>query len=115
MRKISTGDIFKAARLIKNGNITGIIRDAVVKSREKGADKQNIGIDAAIGLMASCTEPEIESQFYDLLGGICEKQPEDIKNQSMEATIEDFKKIIQENNILNFLKSASELSEKIPG
>jgi len=115
MRKISTGDLFKAARLIKRGNITEIIKAAVLASRQKDMDKQSIGINAATSLLAACTEPEMEEQFYDLLGGICEKKPEEIKNQSIEATIEDFKKIIDENNILNFLKSASELSEKIPG
>lgn len=115
MRKINMGDIFKTARLLKSGDITGIIKELTMKSREKDVDKQSIGIDAATALLAACTEPEMERQFYDLMSGICEKKPEDIQNQSLEATIEDFKKIIEENNILNFLKSASELSEKIPG
>lgn len=128
MRKINTEDVFKMARLIRKGNIVPIIKNAYAagrkaksqeaKSREADGETaeetaEQIGIDAFMDIMCSCTEPEIEELFYELLSGICEKSPDDIRTQSLETTIEDVKRICQENNITNFFKSASGLSEKI--
>ncbi len=123
MRKINTEDVFKMARLIRKGNIVQIIKNAYAagrKAKGREADGETaeeaagqIGIDVFMDIMCSCTEPEIEESFYELFSGICEKSPDDIRTQSLETTIEDVKRICQENNITNFFKSASGLSEKI--
>lgn len=113
MRKISTEDVFKMARLMKNGNVLQNIKDAFEKGRKKGADTEKIGMEAFLDILCSCSEEKIENQLYELLAGICEKTPENIKNQSLEVTIEDIQKICRENNIVNFLKSASGVAEKI--
>ena len=108
MRKINTEDVFKMARLMKNGNILQAVKNAYLEGRKEDADAQQIGIGTVMDIMCSCTDARVESQFYELLGGICE-----IKTQSLEATVEDIRKIFQENNILNFLDSASSLGEMI--
>ena len=64
-------------------------------------------------IVCSCADESIEKKFYDIIGGITEKKPDEIKQQSLEATIEDIKRICEENNILNFFKSAARLSSKI--
>lgn len=112
MRKINTEDVFKMARLIKNGNIGQIISDAYAAGMKKDADSQQIGIKVVMDIMCSCTDAKVENQIYELIAGICEKKLEDIKTQSFETTIEDVKKIVKENNILSFFESASDLSEK---
>ena len=101
------------ARLLKNGNIVQTIKEAYTAGKEKDADAQKIGMDAIMGIMCACTDVKIEEQFYDLLGGICERTPAEIKEQSLETTIEDIKKICKENNIANFWNSASSLSVKM--
>lgn len=113
MRKINTEDVFKMARLMKNGNILQAVKNAYLEGRKEDADAQQIGIGTVMDIVCSCTDARVESQFYELLGGICEKKPEAIKTQSLEATVEDIRKIFQENNILNFLDSASSLGEMI--
>ncbi len=113
MRKINTEDVFKMARLMKNGNILQAVKNAYLEGRKEDADAQQIGMGTVKDIMCSCTDARVESQFYELLGGICEKKPEEIKTQSLEATVEDIRKIFQENNILNFLDSASSLGEMI--
>lgn len=115
MRKLNTGDVFKMARILKNGNIMQNIRDAFVTGKSENADSQQIGMDLIMNVLCSCSDTRVEDQIYELLGGVCEKKPEDIKNQSLEKTIEDIKKICEENNISNFLKSASSLSGKTQG
>lgn len=113
MRKINTEDVFKMARLLKNSDVIKTVKNAYEAGKKENADSEKIGLDAAMEILISCTDPKIEAQFYDLVSGICEKKPEDIRTQSLEGTIEDIKKICQENNIGNFLKSASGLSGKI--
>ena len=113
MRKISTEDVFKMARLLKNGDVIKTVKTAYEAGKKEGADSEKIGLDAAMELLISCTDAKIEAQFYDLMAGVCEKKSEDIRTQSLESTVEDIKRICQENNIVNFLRSASGLSGKI--
>lgn len=115
MRKINTGDTFKMARLMRNSNILGIVKEYFVKGKEEGADANKIGIDFISDALCACSDEKTESQLYELIAGICEKKPDDIRNQSMETTIEDIQRILKENNISNFIKSASKLSKKIQG
>ena len=113
MRKVNTEDVFKMTRLMKNANNVQNIKDAYSAGKEKGADAEQIGVNVLMDILCSCSEAKVENQFYDLLGGICEKTPEDIKKQSLESTIEDMKRICEENNIVNFLKSAANVSSKV--
>lgn len=113
MRKLNTGDVFKMARLMKNGNILGNVKEAFAAGKKEGADATQVGIDFLIEVMCSCSEEKTESQLYDLLAGICEKKPDEVRDQSLETTIEDIQRIFKENNVPNFLKSVSGLSGKI--
>lgn len=115
MRKLNTGDVFKMARILKQGDVVDIIRKAYEDGRKEGADAEAMGMDVALGILCSCTNAGIENQFYELMSGICEKKPEDIQNQSLESTVEDITRIFRENNVANFLKSAAKLSEKTSG
>ena len=122
MRKINTGDVFKMARLLKNTNVMDAVKDAYKASKRedvaedvhKGeAEKGGIWVDAAMKVMASCTSQQAEEQFYDLMAGICENKPEDIRNRPLDGLIEDIRRICEENNVANFLRSASDFAEKL--
>lgn len=113
MRKINTGDVFKMARLLRKGNVAETVRKAYIDGKKEGADSEEIGMNAIFDILCSCTDPSIEDQFCDLLAGICEKKKEEISNQSLETTVNDMKRICEENNIVNFFRSASALSGKI--
>jgi hypothetical protein len=115
MRKLNTGDVFKMARLMKSSDILGIIKESFAKGKEEGADARQVGIDFISDVLCICSEERTEAQLYDLLGGVCEKKPDEIRDQSLETTVADIMRIIEENNVLNFLKSASRLSGKIRG
>ena len=115
MRKINTGDVFKMARLLKNGNVISIVRNAYEEGRKEDADGGRVGMDVVMEVLASCTDAGCEAQVYDILAGICEKTEEEIKNQSLECTVGEIKKICTENNIVNFLKSAAGSGMNLPG
>lgn len=122
MRKINTGDVFKMARLLKNTNVMDAVKDAykaakkedMAEDAHKGdAGKRGIWVDAAMKVLASCTSQQAEEQFYDLMAGICENKPEDIRNRPLDGLIEDVRRICEENNLANFLRSASDFAEKL--
>ena len=115
MWKINTGDVFKMARLLQKGNIAGVVRNAYLEGKKEGADSEDIGINVVFDILCSCTDPSVEDQFCDLLAGICEKKKEDISNQSIETTVGDLKRICEENNMVNFFRSASALNGNIQG
>lgn len=113
MRKINTEDVFKMARLMNNGKILQVVKDAYIEGKKQDVDAQQVGITAAMDIMCSCTDAKVEHQFYELVAGICEKTPEEVKTQSLETTVNDIKKICRENDIVNFFNSASDLGEMI--
>lgn len=115
MRKLNTGDVFKMARLMKNSNVLATVKEAFVNGKKEGADETQVGMDFVVDVLCTCSEEKTEAQLYDLLAGICEKKPDDIRDQSLETTVEDIRRIIQENNVVNFFRSASGLSGKIQG
>lgn len=103
------------ARLIRNADLSKDIKEAFAEGKKEGADEEEIGINTILNIICSCSDIKIEGQFYNLLAGITEKTADTIENQSLEATISDIKAICEENNIINFLKSASRLSKTIKG
>lgn len=113
MRKINLEDTFKFARMIKEANLTNDIKDAYLAGKKEGADEEEVGVTAFMNILCSCSDKKVEVQLYDLLAGITEKTADMVKVQSLDATVSDLKKICEENNITNFLKSASRLSEAI--
>lgn len=122
MRKINTGDVFKMARLLKNANVMDAVKDAYKASKKEdgakeahkeGPDKGGIWVDAAMKVLASCTSQQAEEQFYDLMAGICENKPEDIRDRPLDGLIDDIRRICEENNVANFLRSASDFAEKL--
>lgn len=123
MRKINTSDVFKLARILKKVDIQKIVAEfysrntakpiAAVGIEESGGDLQiNLGIEIVFSLIDSASDSKTEDAIYELFAGITEKSVEDIKNQSLEATKEDFTRIAEENNLKNFFKSASRLISK---
>lgn len=110
MRKINTADVFKMARLMKNAKLTESIKKAYADGKKEGVNTEEIGMNAIMDIIGSCCDAGTEKDFYELLAGISEKTKDEVADQSLETTIADIKKICEENNIVNFLRSASRLN-----
>lgn len=110
MRKINTADVFKMGRLMKNANLMESIKRAYADGKRIDANTEEVGMNAIMDIIGSCCDAGTEKNFYELLAGISEKKAEDIADQSLETTIADIKKICEENDIVNFLRSASRLN-----
>lgn len=111
MRKINTADVFKMARLMKGTNLTESIKKAYMDGKEENANTEEIGMNAIMDIIGSCSDGGTEKKFYELLAGISEKTVDQIMDQSLETTVADIKRICEENNIVNFLRSASRLNQ----
>lgn len=111
MRKINTADVFKTARFIKNANLIESIKKAYAEGKKPDADAEEVGMNAIMDILYTCCDAGTEKNFYELLAGISEKKAEEIANQSLETTIADIKKICEENDIVNFLRSAFRSSQ----
>lgn len=115
MRKINTQDTFKMARLIKHT----AIKDVLMKYYEEGkgdfkqADIEKFGLRLLFEVIECVSDGNAEKDFYGLLGGICEKKPEEIQNQPIEETIADLKKIYEENDMKCFFQSVSAMISNI--
>jgi hypothetical protein len=115
MRKINTQDAFKMARLIKHTSI----KDVLMKYYEEGkgdfkqADIEKFGMRLFFDVIECVSDGNAEKDFYELLGGICEKQPKEIQNQPIEDTIADLKKIYEENDMKSFFQSVSAMISNI--
>lgn len=110
MRKINTADVFKMARLMKNAKLTESIKKAYEDGKKENANTEEVGMNAIMDIIGSCSDAETEKNFCELLAGISEKTKDEVASQSLETTIADIKKICEENNIANFLRSASRLN-----
>lgn len=131
MRKIITSDVFKASRIIREAKVKDAISEIFksaqatkikieaedseeVKAEKKAllADAQEAaGFEAIMTVFEACSTEKLENMLYELLAGICEKKTEDIANQTLEVTMEELKIIAKENNLANFFKSASRLTQ----
>lgn len=98
---------------MKSADVMDAVKDAYKAAQKEDADKGDIWVGAAMKVLASCTSQQAEEQFYDLMAGICEGKPDDIRNRSLDGLMEDVKRIYEENNIENFLHAASDFAEKL--
>lgn len=114
MRKINTGDAFKAARLIKHSGLKDLFLELyTTKAMDEATDKEKelatkrMGIDFVFSLLDALAEAKVEKSFYELIEGITEKQ--NIEEQPIEETIEDLQIIWKENDMKSFFTSVLRL------
>lgn len=112
MRKLILSDAFKMARILK----TAEIKDELSKLATKFGDTKNkktnvneIGLEVILTLISASGNEDVESQIYELLAGVMETTPEEIKNLSISGLKDIIVKIIKENDLGSFFKSASSL------
>lgn len=133
MRKINTRDVFKLARIINALQIKDVMQDmfskglrisrsivipedASIEEKEKIQEEyeqkqEEFGVNTIFTILEKCSDVRTEEKIYDLLGGILEKKPDDVANQTLDATINDIKAIAKENNLFDFFKKASQLTQ----
>lgn len=108
MREIITSDVFKLARIMKDGNVKSSVAELFAGPTSKNA--QELGFEIIYTIIEACASEKQEQKVYDLIGGIVEKDADVIKNQNYKITIEDIKAIANNNDLLDFFKEADQLT-----
>lgn len=92
MRALQTHDVFKAVKIV---NALGV-RDEVKKialslEGKKKINEREIGVEFILNILGSAGDEKVENLIYDLLGGILEIDPEEIKTMDPLKLIENIK------------------------
>ena len=106
MRKINTGDIFKAARLIKVANLKDRIIEIYKEKQDK--DIEAVGLDIIFTLIESCSNKEVENIFYEFLSGILETEINSLKEMELKNLINNLQRIAKDNDLTYFFKLATQ-------
>lgn len=107
MRKLITGDVPAFCRLLKKTGLKEELR-GLVKSAE-GRDVEDVGYDAIWKIFDVITEAEGEGELYRFLAGPFEMQPEEIPEIELPDFIARMKRLIEENDLTVFFRSAAAL------
>ena len=109
MRKIEFQDAFTVAKIIKKADLKKNFVEAFKKGSEEGASAKDIGIDVLFAVAEAVGNEGMDKEIYEFLGSITEMGADKIKHQSMSETIEQFKQIAKENDLVDFFKSVQAL------
>lgn len=112
MRKLNLVDAFKVARILRAADIKEEFSKLATKfvGKEEKPNLDEVGLEVILTLISAAGEKEVENQIYDLIAGIKECQPEEVKNLSLDGLKSDVKTIIEQNDLKSFFKSASNLT-----
>lgn len=108
MRKLQFQDGFKLARIIKKANLKDAMQDKLKVVKESGdVDVEKIGMDITFTLIESAAD--VEQEVYELLAGVFECDPDQVKTMSFDMLQMHIKEMNQQNNLLDFFKKATNL------
>lgn len=113
MRNLQTRDVFAMARLIKEINAKESFLEAYTSTKEDNESAEERGINLLFSLVYSASSTKAENLFYELLADVMETKPEEIKNQSIDKTMENLKAIAESNDIKNFFSIVHQLMPKL--
>ncbi|TCJ05043.1 hypothetical protein [Cytobacillus praedii] len=114
MRKLNTGDIFKAARIIKKAKLRESIVDFAKKGKKtNGNDEEaveSLGLEIAFSVLESCGNEGVEKELYEFLAGPFEITPDKIEQMPVDELLKNLKDLATNNNLMLFFKSAGKLT-----
>ena len=111
MRKIEFEDTFLLARILTKADIKETLKNAYIQSQEDNTSNEDIYIDVLFCVLNAAAKEGIEDDIYQLMANIGECKPEDIRHKSLDGIVDFVKKVCEENNVVNFIKSAMNVTK----
>lgn len=87
MRNLNTGDLFKAARMIKEMGIKEELK-IFAENLDENVNQKDAGIDLLMLIFSKVTETKSEKLIYEFLSGPFEMMAEDIEKMDLFMMIE---------------------------
>lgn len=96
MRALQTHDVFIAMNIINTAGIREEFEKMALKvSNNERVNVQQVGIEFLLSVLGGCANEKSENLIYKFLGGIMEKDAEEIKTQDPMQTIKDIKSMME--------------------
>lgn len=87
MRNLNTGDLFKAARMIKEMGIKEELK-AFAENLDDNVNQKDAGIDLLMLIFSKVTETKSENLIYKFLAGPFEMEVEEVEKMDLFEMIE---------------------------
>lgn len=110
MRKLETGDVFAAARLVKKIGIKEKFK-AIAEEANNAGDVFDKGYELIWDLFDSATDQQCEAEIYAFLSGPLEMTPEEVSHLPLDELFKSLQQLAAENNLAAFFKFAARLKK----
>ena len=114
MRELQTHDVFVALKVVRAAGVKDEIRKVAALVAEKEKIKiEDVGLEFIFGLFEKV--PEAENAIYDLIGGILEIKPSEIRTMNpfeLFEKLEQLKEFVSTEQAKRFFKYVAALMEK---
>lgn len=100
MKKLTFGDTFKLAKILKKVDL----KEKLMKIFEQQSNSKEKGIDVAFELICAWATEDIEVEIYDFLNNVFEI--EDVAALPISEFKELLSQFIKKNDLQNFFQSA---------
>lgn len=111
MRKLNTADVFAFCRVIKKSGMREDLK-RIISRISATDDVESIGMDGMFAIVESLAEKGAESAIYEFLSAPLEVTPSEVASMDMRDFFDAIKKIVEENDLPGFFKSASVILKK---
>lgn len=119
MRKLGLLDAFAVARIIKAANLQKemadfgmeVMRRKAVRAAELKAEQ--IGVEAFVTIISKCANEDVERRVYELYASIKGAKPDEVKYYDLTTIREDFKELVELNNLKDFFALVSASMSKL--
>ncbi len=117
MRKLIFQDVISVAQIMRKTNTNEKIynmlksdelKSALAQKEDAQVNKDALGFKVVFMFVEILGDNNVEQDIYDLLTDVFE---EDAQNMELSKFAENINILAKENNLLNFLKSASQLTQ----
>jgi hypothetical protein len=103
MKKLTGKHVFAMAKIIKAANLKEELCRIIAKSQTVGISPEEIGIETIMAVVNACGDDKVEQRVYEFLDDVFETK---VADMSLESIIQNLKQLAEENNLIDFFKSA---------
>ena len=80
---------------------------------ELALSAEQIGLEAFVTIISNCATEEVERRVYELYASIKGAKPDEVKYYDLTTIREDFKELVELNNLKDFFASVSASMSKL--
>lgn len=108
MKRLVTGDLFAAMRVIKESNAKEALIP-VLKNLDKETDAEEVGVNVILTLIECASNVKAEGAIYSFLSSPFEMTKEEVATLPLGDLVAKLKELSEENDLVSFFNALSDL------